>query len=116
MGMANRRFLLEGDDTIRRLADSAFQSMLAAPASHRLLGIAGQHMSMANLIVDLFDRPPLVLAWTPRTRSWSSTRWVGSVRPGGSSRRSRWPRRRGRLRWSTGMPLATKPSSGLRRA
>ena len=52
MGFACRRFLIDDDDAIGRLADATFERMLRDPADHRLPAFAGRRVRMAEVIVE----------------------------------------------------------------
>lgn len=59
MGYSFRKYLLAADDSIWRLENTAFDRMLRNPARHRLPGLAGQRIRMADLAVLLEHRKPI---------------------------------------------------------
>ena len=59
MGLSCRRFLVARDDTLGRLANTAFDRMLRDPASWCLPVFGGQRVRMADVIVELVAREPV---------------------------------------------------------
>lgn len=53
MGISSRLFLLSADDTLQRLANTAFWRMLHEPDAFRLPDFAGQRVRSAEAIVEL---------------------------------------------------------------
>ena len=58
MGYAFHRYIVAMDDTIYRMANTAFDRMLRDPARCRLPELAGQRVRTAEVVVELAGREP----------------------------------------------------------
>jgi hypothetical protein len=64
MGLSYRIFLLDQDENLYRLPNTAFEQMLRDPTSHRFPRFAGARMRMSGVIVELLDRQPIRVVQT----------------------------------------------------
>lgn len=59
MGISCRKFLLDRNDHVFRLANTKFVHMLEDPARHRLPSFSGQRVRAAEALVELLGREPI---------------------------------------------------------
>ena len=59
MGLSIRIFIVEDDDTIKRLPLARYERMLKRDSDERLLEYAGKRFRYALIVVDLFNRRPI---------------------------------------------------------
>jgi hypothetical protein len=64
MGYSYQRYLIAVDDTIYRMANTAFDRMLRIPATYRLPELAGQRVRTAEVVVGLVNREPVAVVHT----------------------------------------------------
>ena len=64
MGYAFHRYLVAMDDTIYRMANTAFDRMLKDPARCRLPELAGQRVRTVEVVVELVGREPAAVVRT----------------------------------------------------
>jgi hypothetical protein len=58
MGLSSRLLLLGGDNTLHKLAGTAFMRMLRQEGTARIPDFAGQRVRLASLVVELANRVP----------------------------------------------------------
>lgn len=61
MGYSLQRFFVAADDTLYRLATTAFDRMLHDPSQHRLPAFAGQRVRSVEVVVELANREPVAV-------------------------------------------------------
>lgn len=89
MTLSSRRFLIDQDGVVYRLANAAFDRMLRDPCSHVLPALAGQRVRMADLIVEIAGGAPVrVLRSTFATLSFDDRGRMDS----GRFTRQQWAR------------------------
>ncbi len=59
MGLSIRVFIVEDDDTIKRLPMTRYERLLKSDPNERLLKYAGKRVRYALIVVDLFNRRPI---------------------------------------------------------
>jgi hypothetical protein len=59
MGLSHRKFVIDQNDRVCRLASKKFDAMLRNPASHRFLQFAGQRVRAVSTTVELANRQPI---------------------------------------------------------
>jgi hypothetical protein len=59
MGLSIRIFIVEDDDTIKRLSLSRYERLLKRDPNERLLEYADKRVRYALIVVDLFNRRPI---------------------------------------------------------
>ena len=59
MGLSIRIFIVEDDDTIKRLPLTRYERLLKRDPDERLLKYAGKRIRFALIVVDLFNRIPI---------------------------------------------------------
>jgi hypothetical protein len=64
MGYSYQRYLIAADDTIYRMANTAFDRMLQDPTTYRLPELAGQRVRTTEVVVGLVDREPVAVVRT----------------------------------------------------
>jgi len=64
MGYSYQRYLIATDDTIYRMANTAFDRMLQAPTSCRLPQLAGQRVRTVEVVVELVGREAVAVVRT----------------------------------------------------
>jgi ribosomal protein L14 len=64
MGYSFQRYLIAMDDTIYRMANTAFDRMLNDPTSCRLPELADQRVRTTEVVVALVDREPVAVVRT----------------------------------------------------
>ena len=56
MGLSFQRYLVAADDTLYRMANTAFDRMLQEPEKHRMPLFAGQRVRTAEVVVEVVER------------------------------------------------------------
>lgn len=64
MGYSYLRYLIAMDDTIFRMANTAFDRMLQHPTTYRLPELAGQRVRTTEVVVGLVGREPAAVVHT----------------------------------------------------
>jgi len=64
MGISHRKFLIDPQDRIFRLAMAKYMAMLRQPDCHRLAQFAGQRIRSAGIAVTMRDRRPVEVVWS----------------------------------------------------
>lgn len=64
MGYSYLRYLIAMDDTIFRMANTAFDRMLQDPTTYRLPELAGQRVRTTEVVVGLVGREPAAVVHT----------------------------------------------------
>jgi len=59
MGLSIRVFIVEDDDTIKRIPLARYERLLNRDPDERLLEYAGKRVRYALIVVDLFNRKPI---------------------------------------------------------
>ena len=59
MGLSIRIFIVEDDDTIKRLPLARYERLLKRDPDERLLEYAGKRVRYALIVVDLVNRRPI---------------------------------------------------------
>jgi hypothetical protein len=61
MGYSYHRYLVAMDDTLYRMANTAFDRMLSEPTRHRVPELAGQRVRTVEVVVELAGREPVAV-------------------------------------------------------
>jgi hypothetical protein len=61
MGYSYQRYLVAIDDTLYRMANTAFDRMLSEPTRHRVPELAGQRVRTVEVVVELAGREPVAV-------------------------------------------------------
>ena len=61
MGYSYQRYLVAMDDTLYRMANTAFDRMLSEPTRYRVPELAGQRVRTVEVVVELAGRQPVAV-------------------------------------------------------